>query len=150
MTQPQKLRALAGNYLSSKPALVRAIYFDKSSENNWLVTWHQDRTVAETENLIPRIGGWGRAKQMHGMCKPPLEVLENMVTILISLDASDKNNGCLKFLAGLHKMGIIKTTEMSEFTKNKSVLYCETPAGIAIVMRHHIVYASKKALTQMP
>ena len=73
-----------------------------------------------------------------------------MVTIRISLDASDKNNGCLKFLAGSHKKGIIKSNEMPEFAKNKVVNYCETSVGSAIVMRPHIVHASEKALTQTP
>ena len=150
LAQSQQLRAIASNYLSSKPALVRAIYFDKSAENNWLVTWHQDRTVAVTNKFEAE--GWGlwsrKADAWH--VQPPLEVLENMVIIRISLDASDKNNGCLKFLAGSHKIGIIKSTEMPEYTKNKAAVYCETPVGSALVMRPHIVHASEKALTPAP
>ena len=150
LAQSQKLRALASNYLSSKPALVRAIYFDKSAENNWLVTWHQDRTVAVTDKFEAE--GWGlwsrKADAWH--VQPPLEVLENMITIRISLDASDRNNGCLKFLAGSHKVGIIKSTEMPVYTKDKAAIYCETPVGSALVMRPHIVHASEKALTQAP
>ena len=34
------------NYLKEKPNLVRAILFDKNKENNWLATWHQDKTIA--------------------------------------------------------------------------------------------------------
>src|SRR5690349_4460599 len=33
-------------YLSAQPRPVRAIYFDKSPKTNWLVTWHQDLTIA--------------------------------------------------------------------------------------------------------
>src|SRR5881628_3375981 len=33
-------------YLQSKPFPVRALYFDKSSDTNWLVPWHQDLTLA--------------------------------------------------------------------------------------------------------
>ena len=82
--------------------------------------------------------------------QPPVDVLENMVTIRISLDASDKNNGCLKFLAGSHKMGIIKSTDMLEFTKHKAAIYCETSVGSALVMRPHIVHGSEKAISQKP
>lgn len=144
------LITIASRYLTGKPALVRAIYFDKSPENNWLVTWHQDRTVAVSEQF--EADGWRlwtrKADIWH--VQPPVDVLENMVTIRISLDASDKNNGCLKFLAGSHKMGIIKSTDMLEFTKHKAAIYCETSVGSALVMRPHIVHGSEKAISQKP
>ncbi len=144
------LITIANRYLTGKPALVRAIYFDKSPENNWLVSWHQDRTVAVSEQF--EAVGWRlwtrKADAWH--VQPPVEVLENVVTIRLSLDASDKNNGCLKFLAGSHKMGIIKSNDMFDFTKNKAAIYCETSVGSALVMRPHIVHGSEKSLTQLP
>src|SRR6266481_4988375 len=33
-------------HLKSEPRPVRTLYFDKTSETNWLVTWHQDLTLA--------------------------------------------------------------------------------------------------------
>src|SRR5690606_16732558 len=34
------------SYFTGTPHLVRAILFNKTQESNWLVSWHQDRTVA--------------------------------------------------------------------------------------------------------
>ncbi len=39
--------------------LVRAIYFDKTSEANWSVAWHQDKTIAVKEKVnIPGFEPW--------------------------------------------------------------------------------------------
>lgn len=37
--------------LGSSAQLVRAIFFDKTPDKNWLVTWHQDKTIAVNEKV---------------------------------------------------------------------------------------------------
>ena len=41
-----RLLGIVGPHLSFDPRPVRAIYFDKSTDANWLVPWHQDLTLA--------------------------------------------------------------------------------------------------------
>jgi len=48
---------VAGHYLNDSAKLVRAIIFNKTSLNNWFVTWHQDRTVAVSAKFDAF--GWG-------------------------------------------------------------------------------------------
>src|SRR5262249_19581823 len=52
-----RVLALVGAVLAGPPRLVRAILFDKTPERNWLVPWHQDRTVAVRARAD--LPGWG-------------------------------------------------------------------------------------------
>ena len=51
LANSEKIRNQARKYLSGAASLVRAILFNKTAENNWLVTWHQDRTVAVSQRF---------------------------------------------------------------------------------------------------
>ena len=46
LARAPRLLDLIRRHLPSEPVPVRAIYFDKSSDANWLVPWHQDLTLA--------------------------------------------------------------------------------------------------------
>jgi Phytanoyl-CoA dioxygenase (PhyH) len=135
--------------LTNTPKLVRAIYFDKSPENNWLVTWHQDKTVAVTEKFEDE--EWGPWSKKAGVwhVQPPLSVLENMITIRIHLDDATSANGCLKIVPGSHKLGIFKD-EKTELTSKNNIVYCEVAAGGALVMRPHVLHASEKSSVDRP
>lgn len=47
----------ARSYLTGKPEVVRVIVFDKTADKNWLVTWHQDKTISVSDKK--EIDGWG-------------------------------------------------------------------------------------------
>ena len=47
----------AAQLLGSTPSVIRILYFDKTPDINWLVSWHQDKTIAVDTNRI--IEGWG-------------------------------------------------------------------------------------------
>lgn len=150
LSRSKKMISTARHYLPAEPQFVRAIYFDKTPENNWFVTWHQDRTVTVSERFEE--DGWGpwsvKAGAWH--VQPPLSVLENMVTIRLHLDPSTIANGCLKFIPGSHRHGVIKSTEVHDHIQNSQPVYCEAPVGSAIVMRPHIFHSSEKAATPTP
>src|SRR5690348_7837009 len=46
LARSPRFLALVRPHLPSEPFSVRAIYFDKSSDTNWLVPWHQDLSLA--------------------------------------------------------------------------------------------------------
>ncbi|MDI1298156.1 phytanoyl-CoA dioxygenase family protein [Methylotenera sp.] len=148
LSKSEKLISIARSYLVGEPQFVRAIFFDKTPENNWFVTWHQDRTVTVSERFEQ--SGWGpwslKAGAWH--VQPPLAVLESMITIRLNLDPSTISNGCLKFIPGSHKNGVIKSAQVQEHIKNGEPTYCEALSGSAIVMRPHIFHASEKAITK--
>jgi ectoine hydroxylase-related dioxygenase (phytanoyl-CoA dioxygenase family) len=141
---------LATRHLIGRAELVRAIYFDKSPANNWLVTWHQDRTVAVTQRF--ELAGWQPWSHKAGAwhVQPPLEVLENMVTIRIHLDATSKANGCLKILPRSHHFGLLPSELVRGKVPPNEVVYCELGVGGVVVMRPHIFHASEKSIALTP
>lgn len=142
-----QLTALASKYLSGSASLVRAILFNKTNENNWLVTWHQDRTVAVSEKFKkPDWGPWSLKDQMHHV-QPPVAVLNQMVTFRIHLDDSSLINGCLKVFPKSQQLGILDPGSIRAYVQDHEAVVCEAPAGSVLVMRPHILHSSGKAAT---
>jgi len=137
----------ARNYLGSqsKPKLVRSILFCKSTENNWLVSWHQDRTVTVSKKFAnPDWGPWTIKDEVIHV-QPPIEVLNKMVSFRIHLDDSDENNGCLKLFPKSHKLGLIDQDAIQELKSNHSSINCIAKAGSALIMRPHLLHSSSKS-----
>ncbi|MCV6624914.1 MAG: phytanoyl-CoA dioxygenase family protein [Cellvibrionaceae bacterium] len=141
----KKLVALANNYLPGEASLVRAILFNKTEENNWLVTWHQDKTVAVSDKFEKE--SWGPWSTKNGVphVQPPIEVLNQMVTVRIHLDDAGLENGCLKMLPKSHSLGVLDHTVIQEYVKNHDSVTCEASAGSALVMRPLILHSSSKS-----
>lgn len=136
----------AESYLAGRATLVRAILFDKSPESNWLVAWHQDKTVAVSRKFEAE--GWGPWSIKDGVhhAQPPLEVLENMVTFRIHLDDSNLKNGCLKVIPGSHSKGILSQEQIHNIEKASIAVVIEAPMLSALVMRPHLLHASSKGV----
>jgi len=139
------LLARANNYLNKPSKLVRAILFNKTEMNNWLVGWHQDRTVSVSKKF--HADGWGPWSVKDGVVhvQPPIVVLNQMITFRIHLDDSSQVNGCLKVLPKSHELGILDQNEIQEYVQHNRSVICEARSGSALVMRPHILHASSKA-----
>ena len=137
----------ATEILGSKPKIVRVIYFDKTEESNWLVPWHQDRTIALNKKL--EVEGWGRWSMKDGVhhVQPSVDVLEKMITFRVHLDDSSKDNGCLKVMPKTHTLGLLNQGQIKELTTTTHThSYCEVKAGDVLLMRPHILHASSKCV----
>ena len=134
-------------YLNTTPKLVRAILFNKTDSNNWLVPWHQDRTVAVS--LKFQAEGWGPWSEKDGILhvQPPIEVLNSMVTFRIHLDATSEKNGCLAVVPGSHKHGVLTQQEIAEKSDSFVPVLCKALAGSVLVMRPHLLHSSAKGTT---
>lgn len=140
-----RLKAAAQRRLGDMPHLVRAIYFEKSPENNWLVSWHQDRTVCVTQRFdAPDWGPWSRKAGVWHV-QPPLAVLQNMITLRLHLDAATTENGCLKLIPGSHRGGLLSAEQVAAYVETHAATYVEASAGDALLMRPHLLHASEKA-----
>lgn len=150
LARSPSLVSAASAHLSGHPELVRAIYFDKTPENNWFVTWHQDRTVAVSQHF--EADGWGpwSLKSDVWHVQPPIEVLQGMITIRVHLDAATVANGCLKLIPGSHSLGLLASGELQENLNRDQAVYCEVPAGGALIMRPHVLYSSEKSAEPLP
>jgi len=86
---------------------VRAILFDKSTEKNWSLGWHQDRTIAVKRRIdADGFGPWSiKSGMVH--VEPPFDLLAGMVTVRVHLDAVPGTNGPLLIAPGSHRRGRI-------------------------------------------
>ncbi|ACS93527.1 conserved hypothetical protein [Teredinibacter turnerae T7901] len=110
-----------------------------------MVSWHQDKTVAVTKKFNDP--GWGPWSLKDGVqhVQPPIDVLQQMITIRIHLDASTASNGCLKVMPGSHKEGVMSQGFIDQYSKSHCETVCSAPEGSALVMRPHLLHASSKA-----
>lgn len=146
LSSSSTLLETAGRYLQGKPKFVRAILFDKTPDNNWLVAWHQDKSVTLSEKI--ELAGWGPWTVKAGVhhVQPPQDVLDNMITFRIHLDDTSNENGCLKVIKGSHKHGVMATSKVVEIANTHEHTDCEVFAGDCIAMRPLIIHASSKSL----
>lgn len=146
LANSKELINLADSILGSTPSIVRVIFFDKTPDKNWLVAWHQDKTVVLNKKLD--IEGWENwtIKDSAHHAQPPLDVLNKMVTFRLHLDDADRNNGCLKIIPQSHKLGLLSHSELTDVVNNQEPYLCEVKAGDLVIMKPHIIHSSSKSL----
>lgn len=140
-----RLLALIRPHLPSEPRPVRSIYFDKSPNSNWLVAWHQDLTLAVRARI--HIAGFGPWSTKDGVphVQPPIELLEQMLTIRLHLDQCDQSNGALRVLPGSHLLGRLSFERIQELRGQRSEVLCSAFAGDALLMRPLLLHASSRS-----
>ncbi len=142
---PQALVALAAKHLKNPPRAVRAILFDKSSDTNWLVAWHQDLTIAVREKRqVSGFGPWS-AKEGISHVQPPLELLEHMLTLRLHLDDADAGNGALRVLPGSHTLGKLDSDRIQSLRTEIPEHLCTANPGDVLLMRPLLLHASGKS-----
>lgn len=135
----------ASSYLSAPARPVRTIFFNKTAATNWLVSWHQDKTICL--NQVFEKAGWGPWSIKNGShhVQPPFEILQQMVTFRIHLDDTDTRNGCLKVIPKSHNHGLLSATQIHELVAQNRVHNCIASAGDLLVMRPYLLHSSSKA-----
>jgi hypothetical protein len=86
--------------------MVRVLYFDKPPDQSWALPWHKDLTIAVKNNRLPS-EQFGKPTFKVGVphVEAPEWLLENMLTLRLSLDDMTDENGPLKVLPGSHRSG---------------------------------------------
>lgn len=142
---PPRLFELAAQRLENTPKAVRAILFDKSPDTNWLVTWHQDLTIAVREKR--EVSGFGPWSVKEGLphVQPPAELLERMLTLRLHLDDADEENGALRVLPGSHVLGKLDAERIQSLRAEIPEHVCTVKAGDVLMMRPLLLHASGKS-----
>ncbi len=134
-------------YLVGKPFPIRAIYFDKSAVANWSVAWHQDLMIAVRRKIdLPGFGPW-RRKDLRVHVSPPVEILQQMLTVRFHFDLADDTTGALKVIAGSHRFGKLSADQIASFRAEERQVTCVANAGDALLMRPLLLHASSKNTT---
>ena len=124
---------------------VRGIYFDKTPASNWKVAWHQDLSIpVKSKKPAAGFSGWS-VKEGIVHVQPPVEILEQMVTLRFHLDDCTEVNGPLRVLPGSHKAGKLSREGISRAQEAITPMNCLVPAGGVVVMRPLILHSSSPA-----
>lgn len=122
--------------------VVKSIYFDKPETSNWYVPYHQDLTISVDKKVaVENFGPW-TVKQNQFAVQPPIEILENIVTIRIHLDDTNENNGALRVIPKSHSQQIYRP-EHVDWTKETETTCCVKQGG-AMIMKPLILHSSSR------
>lgn len=141
------LRDLATSLLGPSARATKLTVFDKSSDANWKVPWHQDLTISVAERL--EVKGFGPWSSKDGMphVQPPVSVLQAIVAVRVHLDDTPIENGALRVLAGSHRMGRLSQKQLSLLRKQVPEVACPVQEGGAMAMSPLLAHASSPAVT---
>ncbi|OAO02890.1 phytanoyl-CoA dioxygenase [Sphingomonadales bacterium EhC05] len=145
LTKSSQIWNIAQKFLGRGALPVRAIYFDKSENNNWSLDWHQDRTIAVTERRdVDGFQNWTIKNNIQHV-EPPFELLADMITLRIHLDKVDSANAPLRIALGSHKIGRIPEASYPSVVERCGERVCLADAGDVWVYHTPILHASSLA-----
>lgn len=147
LAESEVLMSLLRPHCSAAPFPVRAIYFDKSVETNWLVAWHQDLTIVVNQKA--ELAGYGPWSVKNGLVhvQPPVELLERMLTIRLHLDDADVENGALQVIPGTHILGRLNAEAIQRSRQESAAVLCEATCGDALLMRPLLLHSSGRSIS---
>lgn len=126
--------------LGPHAGIVRGLYFDKPPGHSWALPWHRDLTIAVKRHGA--LGQFNRPTLKAGVphVEAPRELLAQMLTARIHLDAMSDANGPLRVLTGSH----LRETPNCEAI----AIHCE--AGDVFLMRPLLAHASALGQSNHP
>lgn len=136
------LKNILTHLLGEKYFVVKSIYFDKPQTSNWYVSYHQDLTISVDKKLSLKGYEFWTTKQSQFAVQPPLDILQNIVTVRIHLDDTDENNGALKVVSKSHSKGIYRP-ETIDWTVESEVS-CRVSKGGIMLMKPLLLHSSSR------
>ncbi|MBL8848347.1 MAG: phytanoyl-CoA dioxygenase family protein [Planctomycetaceae bacterium] len=105
MWRTELLQEFVSRILGPECGLVRGLFFDKPPDQTWSLPWHKDLLIAIADETVA--AGYSRPRLRAGVwhTEPPVEVLEQILTLRIHLDPANADNGALCVLTGSHRTG---------------------------------------------
>jgi hypothetical protein len=146
LAQDGSVGLIAASLTSPAARPVRAVMFDKTPEANWVVAWHQDRTIAVRERI--EVNGFGPWSSKDGILHvaPPFDVLARMVTVRVHLDPVDEMNAPLWVAQGSHLQGQVSAVDAEAAASAAPQIACLAEVGDIWAYRTPILHASDRAL----
>lgn len=136
------LRDLIRKFIGNDFFIVKSIYFDKPKTSNWYVAYHQDLTISVDKKVeLENFNFWTK-KQNQFAVQPPIEILENIVTIRIHLDETNEENGALNVIPKSHFKKIYRP-ETIDWSTEKEIC-CNVTKGGAMLMKPLLLHSSSR------
>lgn len=125
--------------------LDRSELFDKTKHSNWMVPWHQDRTIAVLARVeTSGYGPWSR-KSGTWHVEPPFDLTARMITLRAHLDDCDEDNAPLLYVPGSHALGKLPVDGIAEFVRKQGHVVSLAKAGDVWAYATAIVHGSEAA-----
>lgn len=127
--------------------LTKAIYFDKSPQDNWYVIWHQDVPINVTKKIETKgFSSWTNKKGVISVC-PPEAISKNTFSMRIHLDDTTIKNGALKVIPGSHNKRL-NDEEIKLITANSIPFSSEVGSGGVQLLKPLLLHASSETTVQ--
>ena len=113
---------------------VRALAFNKTTQTNWALPWHQDRVIATQErHELPGFRNWSQ-KESAWHCEPPEEILNQMLFVRVHMDDTNAESGAMEIAAGSHAAGLVKSDEAAEVAARYPTEVCTAARGDILIL----------------
>jgi ectoine hydroxylase-related dioxygenase (phytanoyl-CoA dioxygenase family) len=112
-----------------------------------MMPWHQDLTICVQERV--EVAGFGPWSVKDGILhvQPPVEILEQMITVRVHLDGANESNGALKVIPGSHMNGKLSPEQIASFRAQKPEVLCTGHSGDLLLMRPLLLHSSSRNTT---
>lgn len=141
------LRSRVANLIPEVSSLVavQCTYFNKLPERNWLVAYHQDRSIPVA--LTADVACFTGASEKEGMTfvHGPDELLERMLALRLHLDDCTPDNGPLRVLPHTHRRGTLSSQAIADLRNAADDEELCVEKGGIIAMRPLLLHASSKS-----
>lgn len=137
---------VAAGLTSSRARAVRAVLFDKTEGANWVVAWHQDRTIPLRARIdVEGFEPWS-TKDGVPHVTPPFDILARMVTLRVHLDPVDDANAPLRVALGTHRLGRVPADQADRVATTTEQRVCLAEAGDIWAYRTPILHMSDRVV----
>lgn len=124
---------------------VRLVAFNKTSEANWSVPWHQDRVIAVAEKRdVPGYDKWVR-KLNYWHCEAPPSLLANMMFARVHIDHNTAENGALELALRSQTRGRISATDARAIASDCEIEVCRAASGDVLFVHALTLHRSRSA-----
>ena len=145
LLQNSAVATLMCEVLGGSAFAYKATLFDKNTEANWLVAWHQDISIPVRQKLV--LDSWTGWSRKDGVlyAQPPPTILSKLVTLRINIDDCEDDNGPLRLRVGSHHLGRLPQSEIATSIDGHNEQAITGVRGSGLLMRPLLVHASSKA-----
>lgn len=131
--------------LADGAVAIQCIYFQKSTDRNWLVPFHQDLSMPVAARVDhPSLTGWSE-KEGNLHVQAPVELLARMTAVRLHVDECGPEDGPLRLVPGAHRLGRIDAAAIATARRELGEAVVTVPRGGALAMRPLIPHASSKS-----
>ncbi|WP_367179730.1 WYL domain-containing protein [uncultured Psychroserpens sp.] len=127
--------------------MTKAVYFDKSPQDNWYVTWHQDIPINVSKKIDTEgFASWTNKKGVISV-RPPETISKNTFSMRIHLDDTTIKNGALKIIPGSHRKQLTDE-DIKLISANSIPFISEVGSGGVQLLKPLVLHASSESKVQ--